>query len=125
VLTPTSHTYFDYYQSRDTAREPLAIGGFLPLDRVYTWDPMPPALDPGLQKHILGVQAQVWTEYMPGPKAVEYMAFPRASALAEVAWTPAPRRKLDEFRGRLAVHLERLRILDVNARPLDPAPGGN
>jgi hexosaminidase len=124
VLTPTSHTYFDYYQTRDTAREPLAIGGFLPLDRVYTWDPMPPALDSGLQKHILGVQAQLWTEYMPGPKAVEYMAFPRVSALAEVAWTPAPLRKLDEFRSRLAVHLERLRILDVNARPLDPAPGG-
>jgi hexosaminidase len=119
VLTPTSHTYFDYYQSRDQAKEPLAIGGFLPLDRVYGWEPMPPAIDPDLQKHILGVQAQLWTEYMPNPKAVEYMAFPRLIALAEVAWTPSARKNFDDFRARLTTHYERLRILDVRARPLD------
>ncbi len=93
VLTPTSHTYFDYYQSKDTAREPLAIGGFLPLDRVYTLGADAPGLEPALQKHILGVQAQLWTEYMPNPKAVEYMAYPRLTALAEVAWSAAEQRK--------------------------------
>jgi hexosaminidase len=117
VMTPTSHTYFDYYQTREQAREPLAIGGFLPLDRVYGWDPMPPALEPEFQKHILGVQGQLWTEYMPHPKAVEYMAFPRLTALAEVAWTAPAQRTFDDFRARLDVHLERLRMLDVNFRP--------
>ena len=119
VLAPTSHTYFDYYQSQDKAQEPLAIGGFLPLERVYGWEPMPPALEPEFRKHILGVQGQVWTEYLPNPKAVEYMAFPRASALSEVAWSPADRRNLEDFLARLPAHLERLRILDVNFR----APG--
>jgi hexosaminidase len=119
VLTPTSHTYFDYYQAKDTAREPLAIGNFLPLDRVYTWEPMPSSLEPEYQKHMLGVQGQLWTEYMPGPKAVEYMAFPRLTALAEVAWTPTEQRKLDDFLRRMGPHLQRLRILDVNFRPLD------
>jgi beta-glucosidase len=119
VLTPTSHTYFDYRQSTDTAGEPLAIGGFIPLERVYTWEPMPEGLEADFRRHILGVQGQLWTEYMPNPRQVEYMAFPRLTALAEVAWTPADRRELEEFRGRLAVHLGRLRALDVNFRPAD------
>jgi hexosaminidase len=119
VMTPTSHTYFDYLQSQDRAREPLAIGGFLPIEKVYAFDPMPPGLEPAHQKHILGAQGQLWSEYLPNPKAVEYMAFPRASALSEVVWSPVAGRSFDEFRARLAVHLERLRILDVNFRPLD------
>lgn len=119
VLTPTSHTYFDYYQAKDRTREPLAIGGFLPLEQVYTWEPMPQALEPEFQKHILGVQGQLWSEYLPGPKAVEFMAFPRLTALAEVAWTSAAARQIDDFRARLGLHLERLRMLDVNYRPLD------
>ena len=116
VLTPNGQTYFDHYQSRDTAHEPLAIGGFLPLDTVYTWEPMPAALEPQFQSHILGVQGQLWTEYLPDPKAVEYMAYPRMTALAEVAWTPTAQRQLEDFHARLAVHAERLRILDVNFR---------
>jgi hexosaminidase len=120
VMSPTSHTYFDYYQVKDTAREPLNIGGFLPLETVYTWEPMPADLEPQFHKHILGVQGQLWTEYLSTPKAVEYNAFPRLTALAEVAWTETALRRLDTFRPRLAAHLERLRILDVNFRPLDP-----
>jgi len=116
VLAPTSHTYFDYYQSQDKASEPPAIGGFLPLEKVYAWEPMPAALEPQFRKHILGVQGQVWTEYLPNPKAVEYMAFPRAIALAEVAWSPAAGRSFDEFRARLGAHLLRLSMLDVNFR---------
>ena len=120
VLTPTSNTYFDYYQSRDTKKEPLAIGGFLPLDKVYNWEPMPAAIEPEFQKHVLGVQAQLWTEYIPTPKQAEYMAFPRLTALAEVAWTPTTQRQFEDFVRRLETHLQRLAILDVNYRPLDP-----
>lgn len=119
VLTPTSNTYFDYYQSRDTKKEPLAIGGFLPLDRVYNWEPMPTAIEPEFQKHILGVQGQLWTEYIPTTKQAEYMAFPRLTALAEVAWTPTAQRGFEDFLRRLDTHLQRLSILDVNYRPLD------
>jgi hexosaminidase len=116
ILTPSGWTYFDSYQSRATEKEPLAIGGFTPLDKVYTWEPMPEKLEPEFQKYILGVQGQLWSEYLPDPKQVEYMAFPRLTALSEVAWTPTPRRNLDDFMTRLAVHLQRLKILDVNFR---------
>jgi hexosaminidase len=117
VMTPGSHTYFDHYQSRNTTLEPLAIGGFLPLDTVYSYEPVPAELEPEFQKHILGAQGQVWTEYIEGPKNVEYMAFPREAALAEVLWTPPARRDLADFLARLATHLERLRALDVTFRP--------
>jgi hexosaminidase len=118
VLTPSEWTYFDSYQTRDTTNEPLAIGGFVPLEKVYTWEPMPNALEAGFQRHILGVQGQLWSEYLQNPKQVEYAAYPRLTALAEVGWTPTAERELDDFRSRLAVHLQRLKILDVNFRPL-------
>ncbi|MGH7531146.1 MAG: beta-N-acetylhexosaminidase, partial [Gemmatimonadales bacterium] len=120
VMAPTSHTYFDYYQSRDTLSEPIAIGGFLPLDTVYAFEPIPAALTPAEARHVLGAQAQLWTEYMPTPKHVEYMAYPRLSALAEVVWTPRERKDFADFLGRLDAHLARLAILDVNYRPLSP-----
>jgi hexosaminidase len=116
VMAPTSFVYFDYYQARETAGEPLAIGGFLPLDSVYRFDPVPPQLEPQFVKHILGAQGQLWTEYMKDPKHVEYMAFPRVSALAEVVWTHKHRRDFSDFSARLPAHLERLGILDVNYR---------
>ena len=87
---------------------------------MYTWNPVPAALEPQFHARLLGVQAQLWTEYIPDGRAVEYMAFPRLAALAEVAWTPAARRDLAAFKGRLGTHMERLRVLDVNARALDP-----
>jgi hexosaminidase len=118
VMTPTSHTYFDYYQSADTAAEPPAIGGFLPLDSVYAFEPVPPALGPAEAPHVLGAQGQVWTEYIRHPKNVEYMAYPRLLAIAEVAWTPRERKDFADFRARLDTHLVRLGILDVNYRPL-------
>jgi hexosaminidase len=117
VLTPRDWTYFDSYQSRDMENEPLAVGGFTPLDKVYAWEPMPDQLEPEFRKYILGVQGQLWSEYLPDPKQVEYMAFPRLTALSEVAWTPTLHRKLDDFMTRLAVHLQRLKIIDVNFRP--------
>jgi hexosaminidase len=118
VMAPGSHTYFDHYQSADTATEPLAIGGFLPLDTVYAYEPVPAALTPEEARHVLGAQGQVWTEYIPDPKRVEYMAFPRACALAEVLWTPREEKDYADFLRRLAPHLDRLAVWDVNYRPL-------
>ncbi|MGK2961632.1 MAG: beta-N-acetylhexosaminidase, partial [Gemmatimonadaceae bacterium] len=120
VMAPTSNTYFDYYQSLDRETEPLAAAAFLPLDSVYAWDPIPPQLEPQFVKHVLGAQGQLWTEYMKEPKQVEYMAFPRATALAEVVWTPKDRRDREDFSARLATHLRRLGILDVNFRAPEP-----
>jgi hexosaminidase len=118
VMAPGSHTYLDHYQSADTVAEPLAIGGYLPLDTVYSFEPVPAALTADEARHVLGAQGQVWTEYIPDPKRVEYMAFPRASALAEVLWTPREGREYTDFVRRLATHLERLAALDVNYRPI-------
>ena len=121
VMTPTSHTYFDYYQSKDQAREPLAIGGFLPLETVYSYEPIPEQLERQFASHILGAQGQLWTEYMPTPKQVEYMAFPRLTALAEVVWSPKELRDYSDFVRRLQAHLPRLQALDVNYRSIaDP-----
>jgi len=115
VMTPGSHTYFDHYQAKPDS-EPLAIGGFLPIDTVYSYEPVPAGLEPEFASHILGAQAQIWTEYIEGPKSVEYMAFPRAAALAEVLWTPRDRRDFRDFSSRLPRHLQRLDALDVNYR---------
>jgi hexosaminidase len=121
VMAPTSHTYFDYYQSRPVEAEPLAIGGYLPLETVYGFDPVPAELEPEYASHVLGAQGQIWTEYLATPKQVEYMAFPRACALAEVVWTPAASKNFADFLARLDVHARRLAILDVNFRALTPA----
>lgn len=118
VMTPTRYTYFDYYQSRETDREPLAIGGYLPLEDVYSYEPVPREIPPEYAQHVLGAQGQLWTEYLKTPGQVEYMAFPRLTALAEVTWTPRDRKDYQEFLERLSVHLERLRILDVNYREI-------
>ena len=119
VMTPGSHTYFDHYQSQNTAAEPLAIGGFLPIDTVYSYDPVPAGLEPQFASHILGAQGQVWTEYIEGPKSVEFMAFPREAALAEALWTSRARKDFANFSGRLTRHLARLEALDVNFRPIE------
>ncbi|MFO7976478.1 MAG: beta-N-acetylhexosaminidase [Candidatus Hydrogenedentota bacterium] len=118
VMAPTTHTYLDYYQSKDES-EPLAIGGFLPLERVYGFEPIPEQLSKKEARHILGAQAQLWTEYIKTPEHLQYMAFPRACAMAEVVWTPKKRRDFEGFMKRLPVHLERLEAIDVNYRPLD------
>jgi hexosaminidase len=119
VMAPTTHTYLDYMQSKDAAREGIAIGGFLPLETVYAYEPIPADLEPQFAKHVLGAQGQLWTEYMAGPKRVEYMAFPRLTALAEVVWTPRERKNYPDYLERLKPHLQRLQALDVNFRPLD------
>lgn len=120
VMTPTSNTYFDYYQSQNIAAEPLAIGGFLPLESVYAYEPVPAALTPEQGTHVLGTQGQIWTEYQRNPKNVEFMVFPRLVALAEVAWTRREQKNFADFSARLWRHLPRLSALDVNYRPPSP-----
>lgn len=118
VMAPNSHTYFDHYQA-DPNNEPLAIGGFLPLEKVYSYNPIPDVLTEEQKAHVLGVQAQVWTEYILNPESVEYMAFPRVCALSEVAWTEPSRKEYADFYSRLQEHLRRLKFLDVDFTPLD------
>ena len=117
VMTPTASCYFDYYQSRNRSTEPYSIGGFLPLQRVYALEPIPAGLAPDQQKHILGAQGNIWTEYIPNLKHVEYMAFPRLSALAEVTWSPKEARNYDSFLRRLKTNEQRLDQLGVSYRP--------
>ena len=119
IMAPTEWTYLDYYQSKDP-REPVAIGGHNPLEKVYAFDPVPDKLPPELEKHILGGQAQIWTEYMPNPEHVEYMAWPRLCALAEAVWSNQEVRGFESFKKRLSTqHLSRLKNLDVMYRPLE------
>ncbi|RFS18437.1 family 20 glycosylhydrolase [Emticicia sp. C21] len=113
IMTPTGFCYLDYYQS-DPSTEPLAIGGYLPLEKVYSYDPTPKALTPEQAKHILGIQANLWTEYIQTPSHVEYMAYPRACAIAETGWTSAKLKNYDDFTARLKTHFERLKYLAVN-----------
>lgn len=122
VQSPTTHCYFDYYQSQDPNQEPRGIGGFIPLDKVYSFEPMPAKLAPELQHHILGVQGNLWTEYIASLKHVEYMVYPRACALAEVGWSSAADRNWEDFKRRLQVHLQRLDQLGVNYRKGIPEP---
>lgn len=115
VMTPTSHLYLDFYQG-DPRYEPLAIGGLLPLERVYAFEPVPAELSAAQVGHVLGAQGNVWTEYLKTPEAVEYMAWPRALALAEVNWSAPEHRDWDSFWARLPHALRALDALDVHYR---------
>ncbi len=116
IMTPTSHCYFDYYQS-ESPNEPLAIGGYLPLEKVYHLNPVPDSLSDEEAAYILGAQANLWTEYMDSEAQVEYMLFPRVLALSEVVWTgPSAERNGDfsEFTKRAERYLERLDVIGVH-----------
>ncbi len=114
IMTPTTHLYFDYYQS-DSPDEPLAIGGYLPIDKVYSFEPVPEELSQEESRYVLGAQANLWTEYIDSPEKVEYMVYPRALALAELAWTPAEEKDFQDFAERLSVHIPRLQGMGVHA----------
>ena len=116
IMTPTSHCYFDYYQS-DRPDEPLAIGGYLPLKKVYSYQPIPHELTPEESTYILGAQGNVWTEYMPTFDQVTYMVFPRILALSEVVWHGASDSvdaQYPEFLTRVERFHKRLDVLGVN-----------
>lgn len=101
IMTPNTYLYFDYYQSKDTDNEPLAIGGYLPVERVYSYEPMPKSLTPDEQKYIKGVQANLWTEYIPTFSHAQYMVLPRWAALAEVQWSAPEKKDYANFLSRL------------------------
>lgn len=113
IMTPGNWCYFDHYQ--DTSKtEPLAIGGFTPVSQVYSYEPLPEQLSAEESKHVLGAQANLWTEYIATPEYAEFMAYPRACALAEVVWSPKENKSYDDFVKRMATHVTRLDQLKVN-----------
>jgi len=117
IMTPTSHMYFDYYQAK--TGEPLAIGGLITLDKVYSYEPIPEGLDINEATKILGAQANVWTEYIKKPEMVEYMSVPRMTALSEIVWSKRKGRDIDEFRKRLNFFRYFLDKKDINYRKND------
>jgi hexosaminidase len=113
IMTPTSFCYLDYYQA-DPDFEPKAIGGFVPLKKVYSFEPTPDELTKEEARYILGTQGNLWTEFIPTTQQAEYMAVPRMIALAEVAWTAKDLKNWKSFRERLSNHFKRLDYLKVN-----------
>ena len=119
VMTPTTYCYLDYYQAQDFDSEPPALAHYLPLQKVYQFVVVPEEIAENRKHHILGGQGNLWTEYIPTFEHLEYMAYPRAIAIAEVLWAHPEQRDYDAFETRLRDHLPCLDVLDVNYRPLD------
>jgi len=112
IMTPNATCYLDYYQSKDK-NEPLAIGGYTPLEEIYNYEPIPEELDSESSKYIIGAQGNVWTEYMSTNEYVEYMVFPRIFALSEVVWSKN-KSNFEEFTSRVISFFDRLDKLDIN-----------
>ncbi len=113
IMTPGSHCYFDHYQA-DPKNEPLAIGGYTTLEKVYSYNPIPDTLTRQEGRYILGTQANVWTEYMKTPEHVEYMVLPRMAALSEVCWTYPIHKDWNSFQNRIKEHFKIYKELDYN-----------
>ena len=119
VMTPHTHCYLDYKQAADG--EPVAIPhGLTPLEKTYSYEPIPPELTPEQADHVLGVQGNLWTEYVPDIGHAEYMLWPRAAAVAEIGWSPADSKNFDEFARRVRSNEDRLRGRGVRYRPFSP-----
>ncbi|MEN7550447.1 family 20 glycosylhydrolase [Rapidithrix thailandica] len=116
VLTTGSHFYFDHYQSL-SKEEPKAFGGYAPLKKVYEYEPVPDGLDKSLKNNLLGVQANIWTEYVPNPQHAEYMVFPRMAALAEVAWQAEGTKNWERFQNKMEALLNHYQALGINYAP--------
>lgn len=118
IMTPGSYMYFDFYQA-DPRYQPVAIGGYTPIRKVYNYNPIPQdSLTAEEAKHFLGVQANTWTEYIPTPEHLEYMMFPRALAVAEIGWTPQEKRDWQDFKPRVNAHIPVLQRMGLNPFPL-------
>lgn len=113
IMTPSKYVYLDYYQC-EPENEPLAIGGYLPLENVYSFDPVPEELTSDQQKHIKGIQGNVWTEYISDSKYLEYMACPRMFAVAETGWSPKLKKDFDDFLARLEIYKTRCDAIGIN-----------
>lgn len=120
IMTPGSWCYFDHAQSRSKL-EPLNIGGYLPLEKVYSYDPVPEELNVDEKKYIIGVQANLWSEYIPSVEQAEYMIMPRMLAMAEIAWTPLKEKNYTNFLTRIPKQLQYLDAHHFNYRIPEPA----
>jgi len=112
IMTPGGYVYFDHSQTRND--DSLTIGGYLPLETVYAYEPIPAELSADEAKYVKGAQANIWTEYMSNPAKVEYMLFPRLSALSEALWSPKGTRNWTEFQHRLATEYKRYTLWHAN-----------
>ena len=113
VMTPGNYMYLDFYQA-DPKTQPYAIGGYTPIKKVYSYDPVPAdSLTAEECRHILGVQANTWTEYIQTPEHLEYMMFPRALAVAEIGWTPQELRTWEDFKLRMNAHISKLQGMGI------------
>nr|WP_314594533.1 family 20 glycosylhydrolase [uncultured Porphyromonas sp.] len=117
VMTPGNYVYLDFYQ-RESKGEPRAIGGFTPLEKTYSYNPTPAVLSPAQQQYILGVQGNLWTEYVEDEQHAAYMLFPRLLAIAEIGWTPQTERSYPDFLRRVAAQLPGLKARGINSYPL-------
>ena len=113
IMTPNGYCYFDYFQTQERDKEPFGIGGNLPLERVYSYEPFD-GIAPGAEKHILGVQANLWTEYIATPQHLEYMLLPRMCALSEVQWCAADKKDYARFDASLDHSFEILDAMGMN-----------
>lgn len=114
IMSPTSHLYLDYYQATDIGKEPLAMGGYVPVDSVYNYDPIPAELTPEQQKHILGAQGNMWTELISDMNHLEYMLLPRLTALSEVQWCSPHTKSLQRFASALPGIYRRYELMGYN-----------
>jgi hexosaminidase len=112
IMTPSTYVYFDYSQSKP--EDSLTIGGYLPLKHVYGYEPVPSDLSPDEHKYVLGAQANLWTEYVPNTNKLEYMIFPRMTALSEVLWSKKELRNWNDFEPRLKTQLKRYDLWKIN-----------
>ena len=117
VMAPQQYVYFDHFQDEPRDEERLCIGGMTTTSRVYAYEPIPGSLPNDRHHHVLGAQGQLWTEYIPDRDRLDYMAYPRTCALAEVLWSPQEGRCYPEFLQRLVLHRERFAVQGVNAHP--------
>jgi len=101
IMAPHKEVYIDYYQSEDKENEPLSIGGYIPLERVYRFEPVPAELTDEQKKHIIGTQVNLWTEYIYKPDHAEYMLLPRLAAISEVQWSDPQKKDYESFKNRL------------------------
>jgi hexosaminidase len=112
IMTPGNPVYFDHSQTEN--EDSVTIGGYNPIEKVYAYEPVPKELNAEQSKHVLGAQANMWTEYMKNTKKVEYMLFPRISALSEVLWSPKEKKNWDDFQKRLMLQFKRYELWKVN-----------
>lgn len=112
IMTPGNPVYFDHTQSKQ--EDSVTIGGYNPIEKVYAYEPVPKELSAEESKYVLGAQANLWTEYIGNPQKIEYMLFPRISALSEVLWSPKDKKNWDDFVKRMKTQVKRYDLMGIN-----------